>query len=73
MTGPHPSWINPEPVEGGGWLVTGPCGSPHLKGCPFSWWRCPVCTVPGWRRRRTEARLLLERERIVALHYPGES
>lgn len=31
------------PQLGGGFIVTGECGRPHLKGPAWSWWQCKPC------------------------------
>ena len=32
------------PVKwGGGFIVTGACGHPHLVGKAWRWWQCSVC------------------------------
>lgn len=53
------------PQLGGGWLETGPCGRPHLRGPSWSWWRCKPC-------RRVEAtRTLRAVDSIrMSLYYP---
>jgi hypothetical protein len=53
------------PQLGGGWLETGPCGRPHLRGPAWSWWRCRPC-------RRVEATRTLRAVDAIrlSLYYP---
>jgi hypothetical protein len=50
---------------GGGWIVTGACGRPHLKGPAWSWWRCKPC-----RRAESAATLRAVDQIRLSLYYP---
>ena len=54
------------PEWGGGWIVTGACGRPHLKGPSWSWWRCNPC-----KRAQATATLRAVDTIRLNLYYPG--
>lgn len=53
------------PQLGGGWIVTGECGRPHLKGPAWSWWQCRPC-----KRARSAATLRAVESIRLGLYYP---
>jgi hypothetical protein len=53
------------PQLGGGWIVTGGCGRPHLTGAAWSWWRCKPC-----KRAQSAATLRAVESIRLSLYYP---
>ena len=53
------------PQLGGGFIVTGACGRPHLKGPAWSWWRCKPCM-----RAQTAATVRAVEQIRLSLYYP---
>lgn len=53
------------PHLGGGWIVTGGCGRPHLTGAAWSWWKCKPC-----KRAQSAATLRAVESIRLAMYYP---
>jgi hypothetical protein len=53
------------PQLGGGFIVTGECGRPHLNGPAWSWWQCKPC-----KRAQAAATLRAVEAIRLALYYP---
>ena len=66
----------PERIEGrpeGGWIVTGPCGVPHLVTGVWEGVQCRTCLAIIRRERAAvRDRLRAEEEARLALYYPEQ-